>query len=59
MSGIVDLATARKDRKPEKDIEVDRRGKATVRSFDSLGALFKPPPDTAPSEYVAPDVDPA
>ena len=59
MSEIVDLATARKALKGDSNVEVDRRGNATVRSFDSLGALFNRPCDSAPSEYVAPDEDPA
>lgn len=59
MQKIVDLATARKTRKDGSKVEVDRRGKATVRSFDSLGALLGRPDDYAPSEYVAPSDDPA
>jgi hypothetical protein len=32
---------------------------AEIRPFDPLRALLRNEPDTAPSEYVAPDVDPA
>ncbi len=40
---IVDIAAARKARAAAGNVVVDHRGKATVRSFDSLGALLNRP----------------
>lgn len=60
MEKVVNLDEARKSRKKVKDDIGAERGKvAVVKSFDSLGALLNRPMDFAPSEYVAPESDPA